>query len=69
MDDANYENRGELLLQHDHQGIDLRVDYAREVLGALLRVWKRPVEIHTVVDNKNTLMRFDGKEHTQRAMK
>jgi len=67
--DKNHENRGELLLKHQHQGIDLRVDYAREVLAALHRVWKRPVEVHTVVDSKNTLMRYDGREHTQRAMK
>ncbi|MFT3926181.1 MAG: SpoVR family protein [Myxococcales bacterium] len=67
--DKNHENRGELLLKHQHQGIDLRVDYAREVLTALHRVWKRPVEVHTVVDSKNTMLRYDGKEHTQRAMK
>jgi stage V sporulation protein R len=67
--DSNHENRGELLLQHDHQGVDLRIDYAREVLTSLQRVWKRPVEIHTQIDNKNTLLRYDGKEHLQRAIK
>jgi stage V sporulation protein R len=67
--DKNHENRGELLLKHDHQGVDLRMDYAREVLGSLHRVWKRPVEIHTAIDGKNTLLRFDGKEHAQRAIK
>ncbi len=66
---ANHENRGELLLQHDHQGIDLRMDYAREVLVALNRVWKRPVEIHTAIEGKPNLLRYDGKEHAQRAMK
>ena len=67
--DANHENRGELLLRHEHQGVDLRVDYAREVLTALQRVWKRPVELHTTFDSKNTLLRYDGKEHLQRAIK
>ena len=43
VEDANYENRGELLLQHDHQGVDLRADYAKETLRSLVRVWKRPV--------------------------
>ena len=47
VQDANHENRGELLLRHDHQGVDLRMDYAREVLSSMQRVWKRPVEIHT----------------------
>jgi stage V sporulation protein R len=69
VEDANHGNRGELLLRHDHQGIDLRVDYAREVMKALVRIWRRPVEIHTKVENKPTLMRFDGKEHVQRPLK
>ena len=69
MLDSNHENRGELLLRHDHQGVDLKIDYAREVLTSLQRVWKRPVELHTIVDNKNTLLRYDGKEHLQRAIK
>mgnify|MGYP001628074381 FL=1 len=67
--DNNYENRGELLLSHDHQGVDLKLDWAKEVLRALERVWRRPVEIHTLVENKPVLLRFDGKEHTQRPIK
>ncbi len=69
VEDANYGNRGELLLRHDHQGIDLRLDWAREVLCSLERVWKRPAEIHTILDGKPTLLRFDGNEHVQRPMK
>jgi stage V sporulation protein R len=65
--DANHENRGELLLEHGHQGIDLRLDWAQEVLRSLVRVWRRPVELHTIVDAKSTTLRFDGKEHTQRS--
>jgi stage V sporulation protein R len=67
--DANHGNRGELLLNHEHQGIDLRIDWAREVLRALEVVWRRPVEIHTLVEKKPTLMRYDGKEHVQRPLK
>ncbi len=67
--DANHENRGELLIKHDHEGVDLRIDYAREVLRALVRVWRRPVEIQTLVEDKPTNLRFDGKEHTQRTPK
>jgi stage V sporulation protein R len=67
--DSNVGNRGELLLEHDHQGIDLRLDWSREVLKALVRVWRRPVEIHTKIENKPTLLRFDGKEHIQRPLR
>ncbi len=69
VEDANAGNRGELLLRHDHMGVDLRVDWAREVMKALVRIWRRPVEIHTKVENKPTLLRFDGKEHVQRPLK
>ncbi len=69
VEDANFGNRGELLLWHDHQGIDLRVDWAREVLASLVRVWKRPVEVHTMLEGKPSMMRFDGSEHVQRALK
>lgn len=62
--DANYGNRGELLLEHLHAGMDLRGDYAKETLGALVRVWKRPVAVATKVDNKPVLLRYDGKEHS-----
>lgn len=64
--DSNHENRGELLLRHRHEGVDLRGDYARETLAALVRVWKRPVCLRTVVEGKRVILRFDGKEHSSR---
>jgi stage V sporulation protein R len=64
VEDANYQNRGELLLRHDHRGVDLRSDYARETLAALVRLWKRPVCLATRLDDKPALIRYDGKEHT-----
>jgi stage V sporulation protein R len=64
VEEANYGNRGELLLRHQHHGVDLRADYARETLTALVRMWKRPVCVQTVIDGKKSIIRFDGKEHT-----
>jgi stage V sporulation protein R len=64
--DANWENRGELLLQHEHRGVDLRTDYAKETLQALVRVWKRPVAIATLSDGKPVILRYDGQEHSVR---
>jgi stage V sporulation protein R len=66
VEDANFDNRGELLLVHDHRGVDLRADYAKETLSALVRVWRRPVCVSTIVDGKKTLLRFDGKEHSSK---
>jgi stage V sporulation protein R len=69
VEDANFENRGELLLRHDHQGLDLRVDYAKEVMRALFRVWKRPVLTQTVADGKPVMLRYDGREHTTKTLR
>ena len=64
--DGNFENRGELLLMHRHDGVDLRVDYAKDTLANLHAMWRRPVGIVTRVDGKGVLMRFDGRDHTDR---
>ena len=43
--DGNYRNRGELYLQHEHFGIDLKLDHAQDTLRHLNRLWTRPVHI------------------------
>ena len=60
VDDANFENRGELLLIHRHEGVDLRLDYARDVMGNIQKAWKRPVNLATTLDGKNKLLTHDG---------
>lgn len=61
--DGNYRNRGELYLRHDYQGTELKLDYARDTLENLQKLWSRPVHIETVVDDEQTIMSFDGSEH------
>ena len=63
--DANHANRAELLLTHRHMGIDLRLDWAREVLENLVRIWKRPVRLDTFVDGKAVRLGHDGKNATE----
>ena len=65
VNDANYGNRSELLLTHHHYGVDLRVDYAKEVLKNLFQIWRRPVLVETRVDDRLKLFCFDGKEHKE----
>ncbi len=69
VEDANFENRGELLLKHEHQGVDLRADYAKETLRSLVRIWKRPVSLTTIIEGKQTIVRYDGREHSSRSSK
>ncbi len=58
--DANHHNRGELYLTHRHEGVDLRLDYARETLHNLQLLWNRPVHIETVLEGKPKVISFDG---------
>lgn len=58
--DANGENRGELVLRHQHGGADLQVDWAEMTLGNLFRLWRRPVALETVISGKSTRFRHDG---------
>ena len=44
------------------------LDWAKEVVKALCRVWTRPVEIHTIVDEKETALRFDGRDYSQKSL-
>jgi stage V sporulation protein R len=64
--DGNYRNRGELLLKHEHNGVDLKLDHAADTLANIQFVWSRPVHLQTIVDGKPTMLSFDGSEHTTR---
>jgi len=60
--DANFRNRGELVLLHRHDGDDLDLTQAQETLKHLQRVWSRPVHVETVVEGRKRRISFDGKE-------
>ena len=60
--DANDHNRGELLMGHRHEGLDLKMTYARDTLRNLERVWRRPVSLLTILDDKPKRIRYDGSE-------
>jgi len=52
VDDANLENRSELLLRHAHDGTDLDVGQAKDSLRALYKIWTRPVSLLTRLEGK-----------------
>jgi stage V sporulation protein R len=65
--DGNYRNRGELMLKHAHQGTDLKLDQAADVLSNIHYVWSRPVHLQTIVDGKPSILSFDGTDHAIRS--
>ncbi|PYS96936.1 MAG: SpoVR family protein [Acidobacteria bacterium] len=64
--DGNFRNKGELLLQHRFEGVELKHDYARETLKGIQRIWGRPVNLETVVDEKTRLISFNGEEFEEK---
>lgn len=66
--DANYKNRGELLLLHRHEGVDLKLSHANDTLANLQAIWSRPVHLQTIVDDKDSILSYDGKEHSSKGV-
>jgi stage V sporulation protein R len=66
VEDANHDNRSELMLLHRHEGVDLHDDHARATLTALERIWHRPVNLRTVIDGKAKILRYDGRDHAEK---
>jgi len=60
--DGNFENRGEMLIGHMWEGIDMQPDYLTETLKNLFHIWGRPVNLATVMDGEGQLYRFDGEK-------
>ena len=67
--DGNHKNRGELMLLHTFEGVELKTDYARDTLANLYRLWKRPVHISTVMEDEPVTLSFDGSEHSKSTQK
>jgi stage V sporulation protein R len=68
VEDGNFNNRGELYLRHRHEGVDLKMDYARDTMRNIHKLWTRPVHLETIVDDKKRLIAFDGKDFSERKM-
>lgn len=60
--DANFANRGEILLEHRHYGVDLDANYASETMRNIYGIWKRPINLKTTYDDKEVTFNYNGKE-------
>lgn len=60
--EANYNNRGELLLMHLYEGVEMQPDYMMETMKNLFALWGRPVHVATVIDGERKIVGFDGSE-------
>jgi stage V sporulation protein R len=61
--DGNFKNRNELLLEHQHEGTDLKHEFTTECLRNLFKVWQRPVHIETIIEDVKRRVSYDGSSH------
>ncbi|MCX6127586.1 MAG: SpoVR family protein, partial [Proteobacteria bacterium] len=61
--DGNFKNRNELLLEHLHEGTDLKHEFTTECLRNLYKVWQRPVHIETLIEDVKRRVSYDGSSH------
>ena len=63
IEDGNYENRNELLLNHQYNGVQLDIAQATRTLERVFDLWGRPVNLRTIVKD---LDESDAKEAQRR---
>jgi stage V sporulation protein R len=63
--DGNAFNRGELLLTHQHEGLDIQLDWASITLKNLQTLWGRAVHLDTLLEGKPIRLTHDGSEVTR----
>jgi stage V sporulation protein R len=62
--EGNFKNRNELLLEHLHEGTDLKHDFTLECLRNLFKIWQRPVHLDTIIEDVKRRVTFDGSNHS-----
>jgi stage V sporulation protein R len=63
--DGNHANRGELRLSHQHEGMDIQLDWASVTMSNLSAIWGRPVHLDTLLEGKTIRLTFEGDRVTR----
>lgn len=66
--DANHNNRGELLLTHLFEGVEMQPDYMAETMKNMFKIWSRPVALATVLDGDPKIVTFDGTDFKHQSL-
>ncbi len=65
--DGNFNGRGELLLTHLFEGVELQPKYMEATMENIYGIWKAPIHLATVMDGEGRIFRYDGQEFTNEA--
>ncbi|RHW30592.1 SpoVR family protein [Oceanobacillus profundus] len=66
VEDGDYLRNGELYLVHGYEGTELDIRYLEHVMPYVYQLWGRPVHMETVIEGRETVFTYDGREVSKR---
>jgi len=60
--DGNFNGNGELLLTHLFEGVEMQPDYMRATMENVFALWKKPINLATVMDGEGRIYTWDGQD-------
>lgn len=66
VEDGDYLRRGELLIKHYFEELELDVKYVEKTLPYVYYLWGRPVHLQTKIENKDVMFSYDGRKVERR---
>jgi stage V sporulation protein R len=69
VEDADFGHNRVLYLKHHHDGRDLQLEYAEKTLAFVHRLWGRECVIETTLQGKRSLLCFNERGFSMRALK
>lgn len=66
VENCDYEGSGALYLKHSYEGIELEVKDVERTLPSVYHLWRKPVYLETVIDQKQVWFAFDGTKHLRK---
>jgi len=69
IEDADFGQNRTLYLKHSHDGRDLHLEYAEKTLAYIHRLWGREVVIESTLQSKRTLLCYNERGFSMRALK
>jgi stage V sporulation protein R len=69
VEDADFGQNRTLYLKHNHDGRDLQLEYAEKTLAYLARLWGRECVLETTLQGKRSLLCYNERGFSMRALK
>jgi stage V sporulation protein R len=69
VEDADFGQNRTLYLKHSHDGRDLQLEYGEKTLAYVARLWGREVVLETTLQGKRSLLCYNERGFSMRALK